>query len=208
MGIVNGVGEVLGTVFGNNLTKAFSKEALSGVELSLAAVQRSSCKAGKDFLNLAVKKGAMTQEAVDKIFKERSKNFFAADAISAFTENKEKFMEIAKNDEMFAKAIENFADVKNDSSVAKKLLNFYENTDNGKKNVIDEASKYFGKENGKVGLKNIAAGYFLDQQYGKTRIAGAAAAYGGTALAVRTLSGGNLTTNARGERDIAGIPIF
>ena len=60
----------------------------------------------------------------------------------------------------------------------------------------------------KMGYINFAKGYFGDKQYGGTRIKTALGAGAATAVGVRYLSGGNLTTNAQGERDIAGIPFI
>lgn len=60
----------------------------------------------------------------------------------------------------------------------------------------------------KMGYMNFAKGYFGDKQYGGTRIKTVLGAGAATAVGVRYLSGGNLTTNAQGERDIAGIPFI
>ena len=49
-------------------------------------------------------------------------------------------------------------------------------------------------------------GYFNDKTYGATRKKAALGAGAATAIGVRYLSGGNMTTNSMGERDIAGIP--
>lgn len=57
--------------------------------------------------------------------------------------------------------------------------------------------------------KGLAAvqGYFTDPEKGKAR-RGVAELYAGTAIATRYLSGGDLTHNKQGERDIAGIPFI
>ena len=60
----------------------------------------------------------------------------------------------------------------------------------------------------KMGYINFAKGYFGDKQYGGTRIKTVLGAGAATAVGVRYLSGGNLTTNTQGERDIAGIPFI
>ena len=60
----------------------------------------------------------------------------------------------------------------------------------------------------KMGYINFAKGYFGDKQYGGTRIKTVLGAGAATAVGVRYLSGGNLTTNAQGEKDIAGIPFI
>lgn len=74
--------------------------------------------------------------------------------------------------------------------------------------TTNAASEYLGKEKGQIGIWNMATGYFGDIENGGTRIKTAIAAASGTGLATRFLSGGNLTTTASGERDIAGVPFF
>lgn len=71
-----------------------------------------------------------------------------------------------------------------------------------------ELAAYLGRKNGSIGYFNTAKGYFLDEEFGKTRrqvVAGGAVAGG---IGIRYLQGGNLTTTAQGERDIAGIPFI
>lgn len=60
----------------------------------------------------------------------------------------------------------------------------------------------------KIGVMATLDGYFGDAQYGSTRIKAALGAGAAVAVGTRYLSGGNLTTNAQGERDIAGIPFI
>lgn len=60
----------------------------------------------------------------------------------------------------------------------------------------------------KMGYLRFAQGYFGDATYGKTRRNVTLGAYAGVAVGGRLLSGGNFTTNAQGERDIAGIPFI
>ena len=60
----------------------------------------------------------------------------------------------------------------------------------------------------KMGYMRFAQGYFGDAKHGGTRIKTALGAGAATAVGVRYLSGGNLTTNAQGEHDIAGIPFI
>jgi hypothetical protein len=60
----------------------------------------------------------------------------------------------------------------------------------------------------KMGYMRFAQGYFGDKTYGGTRIKTTLGAGAAAAVGIRYLSGGNLTTNARGEHDIAGIPFI
>lgn len=57
-----------------------------------------------------------------------------------------------------------------------------------------------------IGVLASAQGYFGNSKYGGTRIKAAVGAGAAVGLGGRYLSGGNLTTNAQGERDIVGIP--
>ena len=57
-----------------------------------------------------------------------------------------------------------------------------------------------------LGFINTAVGYFSDPTYGAGRLKAGLGAYAIGAIGMRYLSGGDLTHNARGERDIAGIP--
>lgn len=63
-----------------------------------------------------------------------------------------------------------------------------------------------GKKN--LGLGFITSGYFGDEANGAIRKKVALGGYAAGAIGLRTLQGGDLTHNARGENDIAGIPFF
>ena len=67
---------------------------------------------------------------------------------------------------------------------------------------------YNRKDKPGIGYGNLAKGYFGDETYGGKRIGTVLGTGAATAVGVRYLSGGNLTTNAQGERDIAGIPFI
>ena len=73
----------------------------------------------------------------------------------------------------------------------------------------DDFQKFIGRE-GKEGLGafNTARGYFADETYGKTRGKVALGAAAAAAVGTRYLSGGNLTSNAQGQRDIVGVPFI
>ena len=72
--------------------------------------------------------------------------------------------------------------------------------------VNEALQEVTGKD--KMGYLRFAKGYFGDEQYGKNRKIAAAGAGATLAIGGRFLSGGNLTTNAQGERDIVGIPFI
>lgn len=107
------------------------------------------------------------------------------------------------------KAIENleksgaFSEALKDETFAKALSEFKS------KQGVTNNLEYFGREaKGNLSITQKLNGAVFDPEYGSTRIKTGIAVAGGTVLTTRYLSGGNLTTNARGERDIAGIPIF
>lgn len=78
---------------------------------------------------------------------------------------------------------------------------------NGTMDSVNSALKEVtGKD--KMGYLRFAQGYFGDKTYGSTRVKTAIGAYAAGAIGGRYASGGNLTSNAQGERDIAGIPFI
>lgn len=94
------------------------------------------------------------------------------------------------------------------------LLKKYSDTDSSKMGIGadgtgDEAfQKFIGRE-GKTGLGfGSFSGYFGDPELGSARTGVALTTMSGTGIALRTLQGGNLTTTAQGERNIAGIPFI
>lgn len=81
----------------------------------------------------------------------------------------------------------------------------------GKAAQSGDFAQYFGREAGSgIGLKNMAKGYFFDpmDNLGKVRRRTTEAVVGGGLVAGRYTSGGDLTTNSRGERDIVGVPFI
>ena len=86
----------------------------------------------------------------------------------------------------------------------------YQDFQNSNRTLDNEALRamYNRKDKPGIGYGNLAKGYFGDETYGGKRIGTVLGAGAATAVGVRYLSGGNLTTNAQGERDIAGIPFI
>lgn len=69
----------------------------------------------------------------------------------------------------------------------------------------EQAEQYFGREAGKgAGIINSMVGVMSNNEL-RTE---ALATYAGASVGMRILSGGSLTTNNRGERDIVGIPFI
>ena len=103
-------------------------------------------------------------------------------------------------DEAELKAIEKY----------QKLIQNYQNFQNGSHTLDNAALRAMYNRSDKpgIGYGNLAKGYFGDEVNGGKRIRIVLGAGAATAVGVRYLSGGNLTTNAQGERDIAGIPFI
>lgn len=95
----------------------------------------------------------------------------------------------------------------NENITAEKISHINKGLNSNFTNDADLAA-YIGREKPGIGYYNMAKGYFGDETYGKTRIKTAVGVGAATAVGVRYLSGGNLTTNTQGERDIAGIPFI
>lgn len=71
-----------------------------------------------------------------------------------------------------------------------------------------ELASFIGREKPGIGYGNVIKGYFGDETYGKVRRRTALGVGAAAAVGTRYLSGGNITTNSMGERDIAGIPFI
>lgn len=75
--------------------------------------------------------------------------------------------------------------------------------------TLDAAKDFFGIEAGKdFSMWQKAKMMYGDSTYGGARLKATAGAVGGVSVGTRLLSGGSLTTNARGERDIVGVPFI
>lgn len=179
------------TIAGDNgsISKAFSKEALSN--LGDSAVRATQVGKAESFIAEALSSGGLSKEAYEQAVKDGGKSFDSIKYAQDFANSAK-----AEGNEKFAKALENYAP-------AKEAFEAYQS--NG------SAAKYFNKEaldSDGIGIKNTLKGYFKDPEVGATRTKATIGAAATGAVGVRYLSGGNLTTNAQGERDIAGIPFI
>ena len=114
-----------------------------------------------------------------------------------------------------SKAIPNMKDGSKElaDAIAKKekiqsqLTGLYKASKGGTMDTVNSALKEVtGKD--KMGYMRFAGGYFGDKTYGGTRVKAAIGAYAGVNIGGRFLSGGGITRNNTGERDIAGIPFI
>lgn len=95
----------------------------------------------------------------------------------------------------------------NDNITAEQIAHINKGLNSSFTNDADLAG-YLGRKKSGVGYFNMAKGYFGDETYGAIRRKTAIGAGAAASVGIRYLSGGNLTTNAQGERDIAGIPFI
>ena len=91
--------------------------------------------------------------------------------------------------------------------IQSQLTGLYKASKDGTIDTVNLALKdVTGKD--KMGYMRLAGGYFGDKTYGGTRVKAAIGAYAGINIGGRFLSGGGITRNNTGERDIAGIPFI
>lgn len=213
-GIAGAVGNVMkgigfsGSGF-SSLSSAFSKSATTMAQNADSFLVHNVNKSSKAFL------GAIEELADDSVLKKAYKEV-SEEVAKDGKQSSRKIMESIKG------RVDNFDEVASgiakDNKVFKEAMEQYNKGNDAlskirskgmsQGDIVKTVAEYAGNENGKLGKGQLATGFFLDETHGKTRIATAAAAYGGGALAVRQLSGGNATHNANGERDIAGIPLI
>lgn len=93
--------------------------------------------------------------------------------------------------------------------VGKKYAEYLNNIKSGKTQE-EAAAAFFGRDYNEkgIGFSNIVSGFLNDPEYGASRTKGIIGGYAVGSIGLRYLSGGNINTNANGERDIAGIPFI
>jgi hypothetical protein len=175
------------TIAGDNgsITKAFSRSALG--DLGGSAVRADINSVSKSLVMNALDNKIITREAFEQASKANDFNYL------------NYARSIAQNNQVgnkaYQEAVANF----------QKKSALFDDVHNG---TITEA-EYFGRNANKgIGIKNTAKGYFFDPTYGGTRTKATIGAAAAGAVGVRYLSGGNMTTNSLGEKDIAGIPFI
>lgn len=98
------------------------------------------------------------------------------------------------------------------SKYAKEIANIkkYSSTNANISETDADFLSYIGRKEGQIGMGpwNMISGYYGDAVDGAARRGITAGAMVGASVGARVLSGGNLTTTATGERNIAGIPFF
>ena len=89
---------------------------------------------------------------------------------------------------------------------AQNFSKLWQNFENATEKGLTGSEMYKAVTGENLGFIKTAVGYFSDPTYGAGRLKAGLGAYAIGAIGMRYLSGGDLTHNARGERDIAGIP--
>ena len=205
MGFFQSVGDVVNTIskWGAGQGSGISK-AMRSSEQEIAQNLANSKLVG-EFNGFGFKankeiKLAASGKNPEKIFKTGESVYIRnADELSQLQQQGFKAARTT-TDEAELKAIEKY----------QKLIQNYQNFQNGSHTLDNEALRAMYNRNDKpgIGYGNLAKGYFGDETYGGKRVGTVLGAGVATAVGVRYLSGGNLTTNAQGERDIAGIPFI
>lgn len=200
MGIAKGVADFFNM---SNVSKAFSGLGDGAVErlaMNVDKVRRTSAILD-DAISILGDANPASREAMQDLIKTNIKGRPAKDLAE----------ELAKDGGIFGeKGIYTALEGLDKTGALKKNKAFQESIEAYKKIMAEnDALSYFGrKEQGNLKVSTKIGGLLRDPEYGGTRIKTAIGAYAGVAVGTRVLSGGNLTTNSRGEHDIAGIPFI
>ena len=206
MGFFQSVGDVVNTISkwgagqGSGITKAM-RSSEQEIAQNLANSKLVGEFNGFGFKANKEIKLATLGKNPEKIFKAGDTVYIRnADELSQLQQQGFKASSVAIDKEAELKSIEKY----------QKLIQNYKDFQNSNRTLDNEALRamYNRKDKPGIGYGNLAKGYFGDETYGGKRIGTVLGAGAATAVGVRYLSGGNLTTNAQGERDIAGIPFI
>lgn len=195
MSRLSGLADIAG--FGN-LSKAFAEDTMSAVRMSTNVINNEMANAGMDLLRRAASHSNDTIENIAKNV-DLKKN----DEIIKFVN--ENINDLAKIDdnEAFQTAIKTYKD--NMDILSKHNVDLTKSTGDR----MNAARELLGrKEKPGLGIKGTVEGFYTDAEFGDTRFKATLAGAAGIAVGGRLVSGGSLTTNSRGERDIAGIPFI
>lgn len=171
--------------------KAFGAEMTDVARLGEQAVKRSRADSAKNIINKAINADGFLDENLTK--QARKALDGSRDDMFSFIKDNISGRDI--KDETFKKAVKDYVD---------KTGSFEKAVKEGASAA--DINEFLGKEGEKLGFRTRMSGFFGDETYGAIRTN--TGLYAGGAIGLRLLSGGNLTTNNRGERDIAGIPFI
>lgn len=190
-GVVKAASEIAG-FDANKVANAFNKEMINAAQMGIDAVHKSRATSAKSIINMAIEKGNLSEDAV-KGLKETLKG------------SRKEIIEEA------GKIAEKSADIQ-DEVFKKAASEFHEKTGAFQKAMetksAADVNAFLGKEGDKLSPLTKLQGFYGNEELGTTRKVLVRGGVVGAAVGARILSGGNLTTNARGEHDIAGIPFF
>lgn len=187
---------VMKSSFGDNasIAKAFADEnmnfGMSAMNKNMNAQRRSlvdSAIANKIVVNYGGKQQALTRAIFDEAAKDKDFN------LSKFI-TQTKLGSLDSGNASFKQAQTAYIDKLKKYQTARATGNVEE---------------FFGRKPGTgPGIGATLSGYFGDEVYGGTRTAVTLGGTAAGAVGMRYLSGGNLTTDAQGQRNIAGIPFI
>lgn len=199
MGVAKGVADFFNM---SNVSKAFSGLGDGAVErlaMNVDKVRRTSAILD-DAISILGDANPASREAMQDLIKTNIKGRNAGDLAAKLA---------SEEGSIFAKdGAYTILEGLDKGGALKKNKAFQESIEAYKKIMAeDNPLTYFGREGqGNLKVSTKIGGLLRDPEYGGTRIKTAIGAYAGAAVGARVLSGGNLTTNSRGEHDIVGIP--
>ena len=169
-------------------------------EIGSNIVNGAEHRAAKDMLHTLKRNGASFDE----------------DGISKMMEASFKGNDTWNRDDIFSGLKEHMTDESRDKALdaSADAIKAYQEGGGKVQKYIDAngsgsaAREYIGRKDGGLGLANAGKAYFTDSQYGRQRVGTALGAVAATDIGMRTLQGGNLTTTATGEKNIAGLPFI
>lgn len=212
-------------IFGSKFSSAFAADALDAANLGRAAVRRSHADAAKSIIDKAIKADAFTEFTInnERISGEAAKGI-AQTIQTAYNKGNLGDIDIGSQSMDINKAMQTLIDDSiTPSSAATKpamqaAIKKFTSTEAGKLGTgtlykgfdegIISAPEFFGKgaEDG-LGMKALS-GFFQDPEFGSVRTKTVLGGGMAGAVGIRYLSGGDISHNARGEKDIAGIPFI
>lgn len=195
MGVMNRIRGLADVAGFEGVAKAFSETAMSGRAISQSVINNEMAARGTKLLREAAS--------------------LAGDANTGIGKEIVQAMDAKTAEELIGKLDDNFigkiSAIDGKSEALQTALTAYREAQDiasSGLNELDKARKLMGREKPGLGIIGTAKGFYGDSEYGSTRLKATLAGAAGVAVGGRLLSGGSLTTNARGEHDIAGIPFI
>lgn len=210
--VVNGALSLVETIAGSRATAAFSAEAMNRARMGQIAVQRSHATAAKSIINQAIKADRIGSDFKD-VATSISKALNKGDLTGTYKINGE---DLGINDAINS-LVWNGIDTNGAEKAFADSISKFKTEGMGQMyhkfrtsaGTLEDAAQALGRKSDEgLGIGGAISGFFGDPEFGKARAKTVATAGVAGAVGLRYLSGGDLTHDARGERDIAGIPFI